>query len=90
MEAEKQKLKEKKKTLQWKDEEQETPYDNNSNQSSFMKHTESMSDSGVKQNKNNKKRVPRYPFDDNRSFYLTNNVFGELKGNWAVCRNERR
>jgi hypothetical protein len=31
MEAEKQKLKEKKKTLQWKDEEQETPYDNNSN-----------------------------------------------------------
>jgi hypothetical protein len=55
-----------------------------------MKHTESMSDSGVKQNKNNKKRVPRYPFDDNRSFYLTNNVFGELKGNWAVCRNERR
>tara|TARA_B110000285_G_scaffold234495_1_gene311674 strand:- start:503 stop:670 length:168 start_codon:yes stop_codon:yes gene_type:complete len=55
-----------------------------------MKHTESMSDSGVKPNKNNKKRVPRYPFDDNRSFYLTSNVFGELKGNWAVCKNERR
>ena len=53
-----------------------------------MKHTETLSDSGAKPR--NKKRIARYPFDDNRQFYLLNNVFGELKGNWAVGINEKR